>query len=77
MNSEHHAAFEALLSATEAAQLLKLHPTTLLLWARTHRIPSLRLGRRVAFRASSLNQWLASRTLSLPFALPNPESEAA
>ena len=52
-------AFEALLSAAQAAQLLNLHPNTLLLWAREGRVPCLRLGRRVAFRASSLNEWLS------------------
>ena len=56
---EHPVAFEALLPAAQAARLLNLHPNTLLLWARNGRIPCLRLGRRVAFRASSLNQWLS------------------
>lgn len=50
--------FEPLLSAVQAAPLLGLHPNTLLSWAREGRIPSLRLGRRVAFRASALNLWL-------------------
>jgi excisionase family DNA binding protein len=53
--------FEALLSSAEAATLLHIHPNTLLLWAREGRIPSMRLGRRVAFRASSLNEWLSSQ----------------
>ena len=74
---ESSTAFEALLTASQASELLNLHPTTLLLWARNGRIPCLRLGRRVAFRASALNQWLTGRTLIEPFALPNPESEAA
>lgn len=58
---EHPAAFEALLSAVQAAQLLHLHPNTLLLWARSGKVPCLRLGRRVAFRASALNQWLLTQ----------------
>jgi excisionase family DNA binding protein len=77
MNLEPPNAFEALLTAVQAAQLLNLHPNTLLLWARNGRIPCLRLGRRVAFRASALNHWLSGSTLTMPFALPNPESEAA
>ena len=74
---ETPAAFETLLSAFQAAQLLNLHQNTILLWARTGRIPCLRFGRRVAFRASALDKWLAGRTLTVPFALPNLESEAA
>jgi excisionase family DNA binding protein len=70
-------AFESLLSASEAASLLGIHPNTLLLWARGGRVPSLRLGRRVKFRASSLNEWLSGTKLVVPFALPSPESEAA
>jgi len=58
---EPFSAFEALLSAAQAAQLLNLHPNTLLLWAREGRVPCLRLGRRVAFRASSLNEWLSEQ----------------
>ena len=54
--------FEQLLSADEAAKLLLLHPVTLLRWAREGRIPSHRLGRKVAFRQSELNAWLLSRS---------------
>lgn len=53
-------AFEALLSAAQAAQLLSIHPNTLRLWARAGTVPCLRLGRRVAFRASQINEWLAT-----------------
>lgn len=58
--------FEPLLSAAQAAPLLGLHPNTILLWARDGKLPSLRLGRRVAFRASSLNLWLDEKVQSLP-----------
>lgn len=57
--------------------MLGLHPNTLLLWAREGRVPSIHLGRRVKFRASSLNEWLSGTKLVMPFALPSPESEAA
>jgi excisionase family DNA binding protein len=50
--------FEPLLSADEAAALLTIHPNTLRLWARNGRIPCIRMGRRIAFRASQLNAWL-------------------
>jgi len=59
MIANHPAVFEALLSAAQAAPLLNIHPNTLLLWARRGTVPCLRLGRRVAFRASTLNAWLA------------------
>jgi nitrogen PTS system EIIA component len=51
--------FEPLISAAQAASLLNLHQNTVLRWAREGTLPSLRLGRRVAFRASQLNEWLA------------------
>jgi excisionase family DNA binding protein len=70
--------FEPLLGVREAAQLLMLHPNTLLLWARRGRIPCLRLGRRVAFRASTLNGWLSEPyTNSAVRAASTHESEAA
>ena len=69
--------FEPLISASQAAAILGIHPNTLLLWARKGKVPSLHLGRRIKFRASSLNEWLSGTTLKEPFALPSPESEAA
>ncbi|WP_396274235.1 helix-turn-helix domain-containing protein [Granulicella aggregans] len=39
---------------------MSVHPVTILRWAREGRIPFFRLGRRVAFRASQLNEWLAT-----------------
>jgi excisionase family DNA binding protein len=51
------APFEALLTATDAAKLLNLHPVTLLRWSREGRVPHIRLGRRVMFRASELDAW--------------------
>jgi len=50
--------FEPLLTASQAADLLGLHPVTVLAWARAGRVPCLRLGRKVSFRASALNRWL-------------------
>lgn len=57
--------FEPLLSAAQAAPLLGIHPNTLLLWARDGKVPSLHLGRRVAFRASALNLWLEEQVQSV------------
>lgn len=53
--------FESLLGAADAASLLNLHPVTLLRWAREGRLPHLRLGRKVMFRASELNAWCNSQ----------------
>jgi excisionase family DNA binding protein len=52
--------FETPLSAQEAASLLSIHVNTLRLWAREGKIPHYRIGRRIAFRASDLNQWLVA-----------------
>jgi excisionase family DNA binding protein len=49
-------AFEPLLSADEAAELLGMHVNTVRLWARDGKIPCFRLGRRVVFRTSALNR---------------------
>lgn len=49
--------FEPLISAAEAAQLLGIHPVTILRWAREGRVPHVRLGRKVKFRVSELNSW--------------------
>ncbi len=52
--------FEPLLTSVDAARLLSLHPVTILRWAREGKIPHLRLGRKVMFRASELNAWCVS-----------------
>jgi excisionase family DNA binding protein len=58
--SENQPQFESLLAPALAARLLDIHPVTLLRWAREERIPCHRIGRKVKFRASELNAWLAS-----------------
>jgi excisionase family DNA binding protein len=49
-----------LLTADEAAARLRLHPVTVLRWAREGRIPHRKLGRKVVFPISLLNSWLES-----------------
>lgn len=51
--------FEPLIDSAKAAELLQIHPVTLLRWSREKRVPHHRLGRKVMFRASELNSWLA------------------
>ena len=74
METGNHA-FEPLMSAAEAGQLMGVHPVTLLRWAREGRVPHRRLGRKVTFRASELNSWYARSTLIVPFVSPNPKGE--
>ena len=50
--------FETLLTATEAARLLKIHPKTLQRMARQGRVPAKRIGDLWRFRASELDHWL-------------------
>lgn len=67
-------AFEPLISTIEAAQALRIHPKTLLRMARQGEVPSVRLSRRrVAFRYSQLDQWLASRILNPSLVSPKPK----
>lgn len=74
---EPSCAFEPVISASQAASSLNLHPNTLLLWAREGKVPCLRLGRRVAFRASSLNQWLSEQYTNVAVRAAQPERMAA
>lgn len=50
--------FEPLLNLEEAASILGMHWKTLERMARTHKVPSLKVGKRWKFRLSSLNTWL-------------------
>jgi excisionase family DNA binding protein len=50
--------FEPLLNLQEAAVILGMHWKTLERMARTHKVPSLKVGKRWKFRLSSLNKWL-------------------
>jgi excisionase family DNA binding protein len=56
--------FEPLLTAVEAAALLKIHPKTLQRMARRGRIPARRIGDLWRFRASELDAWLQSEVFS-------------
>lgn len=53
--------FERLLTPAEAAKLLRLHPVTLLRWAREGKVPHRRFGqRKVLFPQSQLTAWVES-----------------
>lgn len=49
-----------LITATEAAASLKIHPVTILRWAREDKIPYVRVGRRVLFSPEQITAWLSS-----------------
>ena len=54
--------FERLLNTDEAANLLGgLHPKTLMRLARNGEVPGFQIGDLWRFRASALNEWLASK----------------
>jgi excisionase family DNA binding protein len=53
--------FERLLDSDEAAALLGIHKKTLQRMARTGEVPGFQIGDLWRFRASTLNEWLASR----------------
>ena len=53
--------FERLLDSDEAAALLGIHKKTLQRMARTGEVPGVQIGDLWRFRASTLNEWLASR----------------
>lgn len=50
--------FEQLLDTEQAARLLRMHPQTLRIKARSGEIPAKQVGKRWRFRASTLNHWL-------------------
>lgn len=56
--------FEKLLDSDEAADLLGIHKKTLQRMARTGEIPGFQIGDLWRFRASTLNEWLASKLAS-------------
>jgi excisionase family DNA binding protein len=53
--------FERLLDSDEAAALLGIHKKTLQRMARSGEVPGVQVGDLWRFRASTLNEWLASR----------------
>ena len=58
---EHHDKNEVL-TAREAAEMLKLHPNTVKLRANRGEIPHKRVGRSYRFLRSQLLEWLAAPT---------------
>ena len=61
---------EVPLTAQQLATIVRLHPVTLLRWAREGKIPHRRLSaRKIVFLPSEINRWLAGGGSGL-YALP-------
>lgn len=53
-----------ILTSSEAAQYLQVHPRTVVGMASRHEIPSFRIGRHWRFRKSDLDLWIADKVQS-------------
>lgn len=52
-----------LLTASEAAELLRIHLVTLYSWVSEGRIPSVKLGRKRLFDSRELERWIEQHTV--------------
>jgi excisionase family DNA binding protein len=64
---------EPLITADQAAELLKLHPKTVKRLAQTGELPGMKIGRVWRFRESSLDAWMTARLECCGH--PGPERE--
>jgi excisionase family DNA binding protein len=57
---------ERLLTAVEAAALLRVKPQTMAIWRSSHRhaLPYIRVGSSIRYRLSDLQRWLQERTVT-------------
>ncbi|HWW23881.1 MAG TPA: helix-turn-helix domain-containing protein [Edaphobacter sp.] len=61
VSSHDTASNEIFLTSKEAAQIARLHPVTLLRWAREGKVPHRRLSaRKIVFPLTQLKAWLES-----------------
>jgi len=67
-------AWEALLTADEAGDRLRVHPKTVVRMARNHALPSLRIGKLWRFRESDLARWADSQVQSSGQPIGRPEA---
>lgn len=68
---------DELLDAREAASRLRIHHVTLLRWAREGRVPHLRIGRLIRFRASELLTGFSSAYTVVAVRAAQPKGEGA
>jgi len=50
-----------LLTTTQVATLLAVSPRTICLWAESHALPGLKVGRQWRFHPEAVQHWLANR----------------
>lgn len=55
---------EPMIPVAEAARILGVAQTTLYDWVRAGKVPHYKLGERVRFRASELDEWVTSRRVA-------------
>jgi excisionase family DNA binding protein len=65
---------EPLITADQAAALLKLHPKTVKRLAQVGELPGMKIGRVWRFRESSLDAWMSARLQCCGH--PSPKGEA-
>ena len=56
-----------LMDIEQAAEYLGLSVGTLYQWRSQHKIPYIKVGRRVKFKIEQLDQWLSERTVHVGF----------
>lgn len=69
--------FAPLLTAEKAGRLLGLHPETVRRWAREGKMSHRRLGRRVMFRISDLDDFVERYTIDAVRVAPTDIGEGA
>ena len=52
-----------LISIQQAAEYLRITVGTIYQWRSQHKIPYIKVGRRVKFKKEQLDQWLTERTV--------------
>jgi excisionase family DNA binding protein len=55
---------EALMTPKDAGEFLRVHPKTVIRFAREHLIPALRIGKHWRFRRSDLTAWTRKQVKS-------------
>jgi excisionase family DNA binding protein len=70
---------ERLLNEAEAAQYLGIARGTLSVWrcVGRHELPYVRVGRRIKYKFSDLQEWISSRTVNRPQATKRRAHHAA
>ena len=53
---------DRLLSVRQVSQILGSHPHTIYGWVEEGKLPCLRIGSRIKFRESVIEEWLAKRS---------------